>query len=283
MDSIIIPTRPHLPDVVGQKFHLVLSHELTEESRAFYRRESSHGSFVTLDNSAHEKQSGEDLDTLLSQAEEIGAQEIVVPDVLFNAEETLYRFRTGLLRLARSGRTNIPRLMIVPQGINKESLSYCLWEMISFVNGLHHQHPHTTEWKFTIGVSKDYNDFWQDKDFLLDFLEDVVVPASRILNAEIHLLGWPKPLPVLREIASSFFYNIRSTDSARPLTFAMFGIDLTKSLDIPYPRRPTGFFDRGVPHEFRSILRKNILVYRRLSRGLEIIPSPEMLPDSGVI
>lgn len=283
MDSIVIPTRPHLPDFTGQKFHLVLSHELTPTSKAFYQRESEHGSFLTLDNSAHEKQSGEDLDVLLRQAHEIGASEVVVPDVLFDGVETLYRFRTGLLRLAQSGQTEVPRLMIVPQGSTKEILSHCLWEMLSFVNDLHRRYPHTRKWGFTIGVSKDYNDYWGDKDFLLFFLDDVVVPASRILNAEIHLLGWPKPLPVLKEISKNFFYNIRSTDSARPITFAMFGIDLTKSLEVPYPRRPAGFFDRKVPNEFSGILRKNISVYRRLTRGIEIIPTYEHAPDSGVI
>lgn len=271
MDPILIPTRPHQALVSGQKYHLLLSHELDPASKAFYALEASHGSYLILDNSAHEKSEGEDLSVLLRQADEIRASEIVVPDVLFDRSMTLYRVRTSLTSLARScdeGHYHrvVPRLMIVPQARQKDELKECLWELVSFIDGLRRRSGAARSWQFTIGVSKDYNDVWGDRDFLLNFLALEVVPASKMIDAEIHLLGWPKPLPVLREIAQSFAYTVRSTDSARPFTFAMFGIDLAESLDIEYPKRPKGFFERAVPKEWVGVLASNISVYRNLCR-----------------
>jgi len=84
------------------------------------------------------------------------------------------------------------------------------------------------------------------------------------LNAEVHLLGWPNPLTILEEITTRFEHRIRSTDSARPFTFAMFGIDLSRDLNAEYPKRPPDFFNQAVPDEFDDLLRTNIRVYRSL-------------------
>lgn len=264
MDSIIIPTRPTIDVTRGQKFHLLLSHELTPAIMKFYREEARCGSYLILDNSAHERQEGEDISVLLRQADELGAQEVVVPDVLFDKEMTLYRTRTSLSSLkhqieAGHYRRPIPRFMIVPQGSTPDDYIECLWELVSFASAM------PPCWKWTIGVSKDYNDYFPGRDnYLFEFLREHVIPAARDLRAEIHLLGWPKPLPVLADLSREFFWDIRSTDSARPLTLTMAGIDLSERIDVEYPGRPEGFFDRDVLD--RDLLRKNIRVYRRLCR-----------------
>lgn len=263
MDSIVIPTKPTIDVTRGQKYHLLLSHELTPETIEFYRNEAKNGSYLILDNSAHERREGEDISVLLRQAEELGAQEIVAPDVLFDRDMTLYRTRSSLISLKRrvdSGLSSqLPRIMIVPQGATPYDYVDCLWELVSFALAM------PRDWAWTIGVSKDYNSFFSGhENYLFGYLRDHVIPAARELQAEIHLLGWPKPLPVLRDLSREFFWDIRSTDSSRPVTFAMFGIDLTESIDVEYPGRPKAFFERDVPDQ--ELLRRNIRVYRRICR-----------------
>lgn len=265
MDSIIIPTRPTIDVTRGQKFHLLLSHELSPETVKFYREEARNGSYLILDNSAHERREGEDISTLLRQADELGAQEVVAPDVLFDKDMTLYRTRSSLSILRRQVEDGhyhrpIPRFMIVPQGATPDDYVECLWELVSFALKM------PPDWQWTIGVSKDYNDYFPGRpNYLFEYLRDHVIPAARDLRAEIHLLGWPKPLPVLADLSREFFWDIRSTDSARPLTLTMSGIDLSQRVDVKYPGRPEGFFEQDVSD--RDLLRKNIRIYRHLCRA----------------
>lgn len=272
MKSVIIPTTPHLAMSTGQPYHLMLSHNLVDPShRDFYRRERQRGTYLILDNSAHEMKTGEKIERLLVQASQVGASEVVLPDTLFDADATIEGCRRSLeavgtmIQVSRDTdiRISLPKFMIVPQGNTPEELVRCLQEMVGLARlwmddyDCHNQ--------FTVGISKDYNDLWWPCDnFLLSFLRDHVLPRAMWLNAEVHLLGWPKPLTILEEITTRFEHRIRSTDSARPFTFAMFGIDLSRDLNAEYPKRPPDFFNQAVPDEFDDLLRTNIRVYRGL-------------------
>lgn len=267
MNSIIIPTTPHLDRARGQQYHLVLSHNLTDEvTRTFYRDESA-SSYLILDNSAHELTSGEKIDRLLHQAKSIGADEVVLPDTLFDgpatvqgAEEALRTINTLLWTSEELGlKVELPRFMVVPQGATKIELSQCLRSLVDLVVEFRRE---ICELPFTIGISKDYNDQWGDRDFLVHFLGREVFPLAELIDAQVHLLGWPKPLPVLGEIGVRYGKKIRTTDSARPFTYAMYGIDLAKDINAEYPKRPPGFFDRAVSPEFLPLLESNVRVYR---------------------
>jgi len=272
MRSVIIPTTPHLAMSTGQPYHLMLSHNLVDPAhREFYRQERQRGTYLILDNSAHETKAGERIERLLVQASQVGASEVVLPDTLFDADATIEGCRRSLetvetmIRVSREIdlRPSLPKFMIVPQGKTPEDLQRCLTEMVAMAR-LWSDDVEVYN-NFTIGISKDYNDLWWPCDnFLLGFLRDHVMPRAQWLNAEVHLLGWPKPLTILEEISCRFDHRIRSTDSARPFTFAMYGIDLSKDLNAEYPKRPPDFFNQAVPTEFDDLLRTNIRVYRSL-------------------
>lgn len=272
MKSVIIPTTPHLAMSSGQPYHLMLSHNLVDPThREFYRQEQQRGAYLILDNSAHEQRTGEKIERLLVQASQVGASEVVLPDTLFDADATVEGCRRSLeaigtmLQVSREVdlRPKLPKFMIVPQGGSPDGLTRCLSQMVEMAREWSTQFDCRNSW--TIGISKDYNDLWWPcENFLLSFLRDQVLPRAMSINAEVHLLGWPKPLTILEEIACRFEHRIRSTDSARPFTFAMFGIDLSKDLNAEYPKRPHDFFNLAVPDEFSDLLETNIGVYRRL-------------------
>lgn len=271
MDPILIPTFPQLESTV-QPRHLLLSHLLDFDRTAFYRRRAELGDYLILDNSAHERSEGENLVRLLEQAKQLCASEIVLPDKLFDKTRTVYNARSSLSSIERMiflGQVkSIPRLMIVPQGATPKELDECLWDIVGFIVDLMMRSKAPEKYRFVIGVSKDYNTYWSNQpNFLIDFFRKSVFPASREIGADIHLLGWPLPLKSLSEIAYRYGPLIRSTDSARPYTFALAGIDLSQSLDVKYPKRPRDFFCRDIPEENLEILRRNIHVYRNLCRG----------------
>ena len=97
MDISLIPPVKNLSLIKGYKYHLVLSHLLQYPAyKAFYAQERKNYSYIILDNSAHEFQKGQPIDHLIRQASDLNAQEIVIPDCLFNAKETFRMAREAI-------------------------------------------------------------------------------------------------------------------------------------------------------------------------------------------
>src|SRR4051812_5392932 len=91
MRTALIPPIPELNRFGRGDFHLVLSHLVGEsfDYTQHYAKERDRGAYLVLDNSAHENTHGEAADALMRQALAIRAQEVVVPDVLFDAAGTV--------------------------------------------------------------------------------------------------------------------------------------------------------------------------------------------------
>ena len=247
MRTAYIPPIPHLKDFGEGDFHLVLSHLLDDPVyHDHYKEQRRRGAWILLDNSAHEDGVGADSEKLIYQALDIGAQEVVVPDVLDDADATLETSIAALESWNKMTRLKEEisnfQLMYVPQGENYERLVYCLDNLVkSHVYNARQQHLRLG---FSLGISKDYEKF---EGGLMRFLDEEIAPLHRAfakngVEVQVHMLGWGRKLWELSKIARKHTF-LRSTDSAKPFVYGLAGIMLDPSKKPPeYPGRPADYF-----------------------------------------
>ncbi len=264
MRVCIIPPIPHLDEASGRHYHLVLAH-LCDDPRyvEFYRKEADQGSFVIADNGAHEHGSGESVEFLLKLAKRLHAQEIVLPDFLEGADETISLTSAALTYLMRHPEqveaSGILSIMVVPQGDSIWSWRRCLYHLMELL------HRSDLDLGFTLGLSKDYDVF---DGGLYGLLEKDLLPVAETLDIEIHLLGWEKDLFNLERVGRHFGNRIRSIDSARPFVYATQGIDINMYEDSPiYPHRPESYFNLTMSEDQIAIARRNVKLFELLSTG----------------
>lgn len=262
MRIALIPPIPHLSDVQETGFHLVLSHLLRDEKYAtFYRERRDRGDYLILDNGAHELGASRDHVELLKNAEMLGAQEIVLPDVLFDRRGTIERTKRmfkylhtneGWDKYEEAGR---PNLMLVPQGTDRADWAVCFESLLALVDKYWMDEMGT----LVLGISKDYDDMRGGLEFLIGHY---VEPKMDSLDFYVHCLGWPRNLWSLATIAREFPY-IRSTDSARPFVYAKHGILLEPGGEIPlYPKRDINYFSEELSQFQLKIAERNSLVFQ---------------------
>lgn len=263
MYPILISPIPELPNFSEtQEYDLLLSHLFAHpEYIEFYtkKRQNRPNSFFILDNSAHEFQTGQSLSLLLDQAKLVGANEIVLPDTLFDSDRTWERTKEAMMSLSMNYKgipECISRVMIVPQGKTLDEYLYCFRRMYDD----YQTYLPFTGLKLTLGISKDYHEMFDGG--VLTILNRLV-PALDY-NDDIHLLGWPLPLQDLYQIAQEYGVRIRSTDTARMFTYAMSEVDLFES-QPKYPKRPADFFTRKLTEEQRRLAYINARFYRDLA------------------
>lgn len=282
MKAIGIPPIPHLKDFVPvdgyQKMHLVLSHLLeNKEYHDHYKILGENGHTLILDNSAHELKSGQDIRTLLNQAIDICASEIVLPDVLFKASLTYNRTEEAIKELKELF-SPFPHeykftFMVVPQGETELSYVACLYNL---ANLFYTSFPGD---ELTIGFSKDY-DNWTHGMFGLNPYQDkfrYIIDNFSILTfymqdsfgwsllkpfpIKYHFLGWAKDLWYLGSCRE--YTQIRSIDSARPFVYAKDEIVLDKNDPVPtYPHRSENYFTEALTDSQLKIAEHNMQVFR---------------------
>lgn len=252
----IVPI-PHLEELSGgRERYLALSHLVTEfpEYRDFLKAQSDRGALITLDNSAHEQGEGQALPLLIEQARLIGASELVIPDELFSFGGTLLRAEQSF-RFLRDNPEEGKGLqfMVVPQGKNTKKAFDCLDRILKSISLM--RLPISLLQRISIGISKDY--YRQgDKDFL-----SMIIFAGSMVK-DVHLLGWPLPLHHLKGFTLPTL-PIRSTDSARAITYAIYGGIIkgsTRNLHV-YPKRPENFFTYEMTKEQLEIAKLNLAFY----------------------
>lgn len=247
MKTAYIPPIPHLKDFGEGDFHLILSHLLDDpEYHDHYKTQRARGAWILLDNSAHEDGVGADAEKLIYQALDIDAQEVVVPDVLDDADATLETsigaIETWNKMHSLKDKIDDLRFMYVPQGENYDRLVYCLDNLVK----AHVYNARQKHWRldFSIGISKDYERF---EGGLMRFLDEEIDPLHRAfakngVDVQVHMLGWGRNLWELSKIAKKHTF-LRSTDSAKPFVYGLAGIMLDPSKEPPpYPRRPADYF-----------------------------------------
>lgn len=272
MKTAYIPPIPHLKDFGEGDFHLILSHLLDDQDyREHYKDQRERGAWILLDNSAHEDGHGADAEKLIYQALDIGAQEIVVPDVLDDADASLEMSIAALetwnkMKNLKDKIDNL-RFMYVPQGESYERLVYCLDNLVkAHVYNSRQQHYRLD---FSIGISKDYERF---KGGLMRFLDEEIAPlhtafAKNGVDVQVHMLGWGRNLWELSKIAKKHTF-LRSTDSAKPFVYGLAGIMLDPSKEPPpYPRRPADYFACEMAPNQAYISNINASIFTAMAAG----------------
>lgn len=273
MKAAVIPPIPHLNEFGSGQMHLLLAHLCDNgEYVRHYKVQRNQGSYLILDNSAHEFKEGCGPEELAAFARVLRAQEVVVPDVLDNGPATTERATDALETWFENGRnlmgTLNPSLMYVPQGVTRDEYFECMEELIRLQ--VYMARKRHLRRDFVLGISKDYQDFTGG-------LAEILEVAGRVkenlwdekeIKMSVHILGWHRDLWVLRDLALQFPW-VRSTDSCKPFQFAMAGIALDPHLPPPtYPgRHATEYFETELTKKQLTIALKNVEVFRRTAEG----------------
>lgn len=269
MKVALIPPIPMLSAFGSGGFHLLLTHLLEDEKYLkHYIQERQNGAYLVLDNSAHEKGEGEDAASLMASAIKLHAQEVVVPDVLFDAEKTVDKAvhaHQVWYEAGHSGMIDLnPALMYVPQGEKFEDWFECCRDLLRL--HFYAARRHAIRRTCVLGISKDY-EMWHGG---LVHVVSSIIPvlshwATLGMNVHIHMLGWGRDLWGLGAVRRSYPW-IRSTDSAKPFVYALSGIELDPDKPAPeYPTRPKNYFSKKLTVEQMQISQRNIDVFRRLA------------------
>jgi hypothetical protein len=245
--------------------HLALNHLMENDTYMRFMQEAgAAGDWITLDNSAHEFQSGQKLQELLPNAISIRAREIVIPDVLFHAMYTVEAGREAFKFLDTSvlfkACSPTPRLMVVPQGRDELDWVWCLKQLIETADA------YGLGGLLTIGLSKDYERSDGFPGGLNHLIHVYLQPLCELRQIPTHLLGWPCTWEMI-DLARSYSC-LRSTDSAKPFIYAMKGITLQHSRVPKYVKRPEGYFDMKIPG--LDLAQQNITAFKLAARGVKM-------------
>ena len=246
MNAITILPTNYLKLIKQHKSHMSLMQCMRAypEYRKFYQKLiADPEKFVIMDNGAAE---GEQPTTeeWIECALEYQPDEVILPDTLFNMEDTLRRGEAALAALGKWEHN----LMAVPQGNNIQEWSQCAIRMID-------------NWPITtIGVTK----FMTSKFKATARLEGVLMIERHLKQTgkrlHIHLLGCHLNVGELAIIEQTFPGLVRSVDSAFPFIFTKMGAVVSPSVNRD-PKVHINFqYDRC--HN-KQLLLKNIEFWRR--------------------
>lgn len=200
---------------LGQK--LITSDGSLSTYADFYKRAKMNGCFTIVDNGAAEAEDEPmSFSKLVYAAEYIDADEIVLPDVLRNSEETLRRTcDTTVLRMVPPRRR-----MIVPQGDSWQEWTACLKDMRLFLG----------DDFATIGLPKHLERLSGGRGHALSH----IVEHGLHLRHHVHLLGvWAGPHEELSRLKANRNW-VRGIDTGRPIACAQTGSDIWQSASLKW-------------------------------------------------
>lgn len=218
----IIPTS--YLDIIDSKFtpdfYMVLAHQVISDASYanFFAEKSKEGKHVLLDNSAFEFGGAVDDSVLLQAIDLVSPTEFILPDVLFDGNETLNR---TLYFLDKHARKDV-RYMAVPQGktIDQWLESYKNLSKIPNISSIGIGAIYAKHDVF--GVDRSYI---SGREYILDELK-----ATRLLDTtkEHHLLGLGNSGHLeIEKLKKNDF--IRSTDSSAAFIHGMQGKKFEKN------------------------------------------------------
>jgi hypothetical protein len=218
--------------MLSEGYHLVLASVAMHSAkyRNFYSNLSKKGHFVILDNDAHESGTGTSFEILNKLNTLMHPSEIVLPDKRFYGDDT-YHMSQEAFEAFHKYSAFLPQFMAVAHGRTLDEWTECASRLIDL--GVD-----------TIGVTLDYEVWPGGLVHLVHILSDLMIKQKSTL--QIHLLGWGRSLTSLRDVARMPILPrvvVRSTDSAKPLTYAASNIRLEIDAEpTQYPGRPANFF-----------------------------------------
>jgi len=212
----------------------------------FYLNKSEEGDFIILDNGAAEG-FAYGPKHLLTLAEEVKATEIVIPDIMGEANDTLAHAQM----FARYASPNY-QYMFVLQGSTIEEVMFCLraldnGNMFSYVT--------------TIGIPRHL--YSLGKYFRVSLTEFLIKEHFHDMY-EIHFLGaneWMGEVFNLSEMTDGL-NGFRGIDTSLPVYMGLEGLNIRNGFD--YIKRPTDFFTRSDDNQ--EMILKNIQTYLQWAR-----------------
>lgn len=206
--ATILPT-PLLGLEPSTEYNMCLYQVLKEspEYYKYFKKLKDKGQFVIMDNGAAEGVNPA-IEDLLLMYESLRPSEAILPDVVYDKEETLRRTKEAYIAMCENNMHQWMQYMAVPQGNNYTEWVECMSEMM--------QQRFIT----TIGVSKFVTPKFQTEmgygaNVRLECVDAILTEAAkRQVGIQIHLLGcWDDPKEI-GQIHKAFGSNIRGTDSA---------------------------------------------------------------------
>jgi len=203
--ATILPTA-YLEVIKDRPYHMALAHLIGRDKTytEFYARMVTENAFVILDNGVIETGRPMSIESIITKADMIGAQEIILPDVLEDAEATLDAV-CETIEYARSHYKG--KLMAVPQGKTFEEWIDCAKLMLEMDVD-------------TIGIPKRLTKI-AGRDGRLNALREL---AWSLRGRDVHLLGcWENPIEctmIQRAADNKQIVPIRGVDSAIPYVYA---------------------------------------------------------------
>ncbi len=257
----LIPPIAHLQTAKYTGFHLVLAHLLSDKRYfTFYKERRYEGDYLVLDNGAHELGAARDHVALLRDAATLNAQELVLPDVLFDRRGTIERTRRMLKWLNTKEGIRVykiagcPKLMFVPQGSDRAEWAACFVTLLEVIERYWQPEMGVP----VLGISKDYDEMRGGLPYLIGHY---VEPVRQRITFDTHCLGWPRNLWSLAKTAREYPW-IRSTDSARPYVYARDRILLEPGGHVPtYPKRGDHYFSSILGSRELDIANRNCEVF----------------------
>lgn len=207
-------------------YHMVLPSELSRQSYKNGYRYLDPTNFIILDNGIAEGTSYGMID-LLDMARDIGANEIVVPDVIGDGlatVELVKRFEEGLLARTLDKYT----WMAVAQGRTFSELYSCIEWYLS------------QDWINTIGFPRAMQKWGQDARW--EAINHWALDITRA-GKEIHCLGSMRyPMEVRMLATTRCASSIRGIDTCMPIDLARAGVSISQG-GVAYEGRSDGYFE----------------------------------------
>lgn len=224
-------------------YHLALAQILDEEYRLTYSTTTFNYDFIIIDNGAAEGNAVDD-ETLLYRAAQIGANEIVLPDVMKDMKGTIDR----VTQFLHANAFIDENLMGVVQGTTMTEVEAC----IAFYVTNHRIN--------TLGIPRHLITTLGDEHARTHILQHI---QDKYFEMPVHLLGtnteWKEEV---RDVALTFPW-VRGVDSSMPYNYTLAGVDLN---DAGVINRPEGYFERTWVVD-EELLESNILTFKEWARG----------------
>ena len=238
------------PDMPGQSgYHLTLADQVLGNTFYYlqYRANRDRNHMVILDNAAYELGNSLGFGMLYDAITILDPQVIVLPDVLHDMRKTIAVAQSFHINFRSTDTCMVqnPQFMIVPQGSNAYEWEECLVQMLEVLPS------------DFIGISRINEDFDGGLERCYQALR------KHCSWAKIHLLGFGNDLQQYVELAKNHKQDLFGIDTAKPITYAYYGIELTEHTQLN-KKRPANYFNLG-PEDFDTgLLKANCEFYYSL-------------------
>ena len=230
-----IPPRGLEVHALRQRFHLVLAQVDYPEYLETYQHARGRGDYIILDNGAAEGATVGDA-LLMHRAQQLRADEIVIPDVMGRSNDTvrrMWRFFDNLNEMTYPWKDY--RYMAVAQGGNEAEVKKCIEEFVKCYNikvlGIpRHLVKTLANHMIRVDLAK-----WLQEEYPKRF--------------EIHFLGAAPTFPGEPFVVSRYNVPVRSMDTSLAFNYAIAGRELKRPVLAGEPivnvvTRPEGYWSR---------------------------------------